>query len=364
MGRKAREGSVNLYYLKNQNDKDKKSVSKKNSNVKNNTYMNKKSGQVKKKNNNNQKNKTSSERFNFDDEIVIGVTKIPETKKKNYNKTGKKNSKKQTNKSSTIKKEQVKSRINKPKEKKKANFKMFKYIFIICAIFTAIICFMLSPIFNLTEIKINGNAVISNEQLISLSEIKIGENIYKINKNNIINKIKQNPYVENVIVKRKVPSIIEIDIKERQATYMLEYANGYAYINNQGFMLEITDIKIDKPVIIGILTEAESIKPGNRLVEEDLIKLETVLKIMESANSNEIESLITKIDISDKNNYILHMETEGKTVRFGDEKDINTKILYIKEIIEKEAGVEGEIIVNLVSEDGKSRFIQKINWNV
>lgn len=348
MGKKAKEGSVNLYYLKNQNDKKDKSVSK-NRPKKNNT----------KKRTVNKQNLKKEDKFNFDDEIVIGVAKVKDSKEKNQNKTKVSNNKKTSY--SKNKKVQAKKKNINNKPKSKNTFKIFKYVFIICAILAAIICFMLSPVFNLTEVKVEGNSKISKEVIISLSEIKIGENIFKINKSNISNKIKQNAYIEEISIKRKLPSVLEINVKEKQATYMLEYVNSYAHVNNQGYMLEITDTKIDKPIIIGISTNAEDIKVGNRLIEKDLVKLENVLKIMESATSNEIERLITKIDISDDSNYILYMETEGKTVKLGDITDIHTKMLHIKAILEKEAGIEGEIIVNSVSKDSKSRFIQKIN---
>ena len=126
-------------------------------------------------------------------------------------------------------------------------------------------------------------------------------------------------------------------------------------------MLEITEQKIDRPIILGVSTGSDNIKSGNRLIEEDLLKLESVLKIMEAATSNEIERLITKIDISDKTNFVLYLDSEGKTVRLGDTTEISTKMLHIKKILEKEVGIEGEIIVDSISENGKSRFIQKIN---
>lgn len=349
MGRKAKEGSVNLYYLKNQKDKKDKSVSQKRNKPKKNTTVSK---------NNINKKKSNSEKFNFDEEFVIGVTKVSEEKKKTNNKVKEKSRK--TNSSKT-KKGQPKNNSKKNSEKSRRTFKVFKYIFLTSSVIVSIICFMISPVFNIVNIEVTGNNKISNEAIISLSEIMIGENIFKLNKNNIVNKIKQNAYIENVIIERNIPSTLKIDVKERQATYMLEYVNGYAYINNQGYMLEISEEKIERPILIGISTNVDNIKEGNRLIEEDLIKLENVLKIMESATSNEIEKLITKIDISDKFNYILHMETEGKIVKLGDTLDISTKMLHIKKILETEAGLEGEIIVDTVSENSKSRFIQKIN---
>ena len=40
--------------------------------------------------------------------------------------------------------------------------------------------------------------------------------------------------------------------------------NGYAYINNQGYILEVSQEKLDLPVIQGIKTSEEKIVAGNK----------------------------------------------------------------------------------------------------
>ena len=76
-------------------------------------------------------------------------------------------------------------------------------------------------------------------------------------------------------------------------------------------------------------------------------KLETVLKIVETAKSYEIANTISKIDITDSNNYTLLLETEKKTVYLGDASNINTRILYLKEILEIEKGKEMLVFLNV-----------------
>ena len=73
--------------------------------------------------------------------------------------------------------------------------------------------------------------------------------------------------------------------------------NGYAYINNQGYILEISQEKLDLPVIQGAKTSEEKIVPGNRLDKEDLEKLETAITITKIWKNNEIEQKITSISI-------------------------------------------------------------------
>lgn len=320
------------------------------------------------------KDKTQNEEnqvFSFDDEIIIGVTKIPKEqqnqkgKNKNDVAPNKKVKKDDKSKNTGADKKSAPKNISKAKkeikvEKKKSLLKsLIKWTILLSALVAAIIFFMMSPLFNVSQIDIMGNNIISKETIISLSEIQIGDNIYKTSKKEIRQKIKQNAYIENVQIKRVIPNKIELTIKERTATYMLEYANSFAYINNQGYILEITDIPLDLPIIKGYTTSQEELQAGKRLNTEDLNKLETVLKIMESMQSNGITSKTNIIDISNKQNYTLHMNEENKTVYLGDASSISNRMLYLKAALEDTKGLEGEIFINgdLIKE--KAFFRQK-----
>lgn len=320
--------------------------------------------------------------FDFDNEIVIGVTKSePQTTKKANTEKKKSSQKKQVKKKATAvsekeinvkEKKKGADRKSAPTKKKVSSKKskkvtkktiivrgIIKWTILLGALVASFIFFMMSPLFNLSEITVVGNEKIATDSIISLSQLQIGENIYKTSSRKIENKIKQNPYIESIQIKRNLPSKITITAKERKTTYMLEYANSYAYINNQGYILEISEQKLEVPIIIGYSISQEQIKPGNRLQEEDLLKLETVLKIMDSANANNIGNLITRFDISNKQEYKVSMETEKKTIYFGDATNLSTRMLYLKAALEDAKGLEGEIFVSGDLNKEKAFFREK-----
>ena len=283
-----------------------------------------------------QKNKQKeNEKFDLDNEIVIGLKEKTKNKKRAEKKSAPKK-----------KKYKNKQEEERAKKKKKRILKLVKWLTILGILAGTIIFFLLSPLFNILEIKVVGNQKITSEKIINMSGIIINENAFKIDTKQATINILQEPYIEKVEIKRVLPSTIEIQVKERQATFMLEFANGYVYINNQGYMLEISEEKLEIPIITGYITPVENIVPGNRLQTDDLKKMKAVLKIMETARSNEIEKMITKIDISNDRNYTLILEGEGKTAYLGDASNINTRIQYLKLVIEKEQGKRGEVFVN------------------
>ena len=295
--------------------------------------------------------------FDFDKEIVIGMPKIPETKQQ-------KNKRKNKNISNNKKKPAVTKKISKKQEmaikKRKLILKIIRTIILIGILIGTLIYILLSPLFNIKDVTVTGNNKLSGEEIISLSEIRTEENIFKTSKNDIKNRIKTNPYVENVKIRRKLPDKVEIIVVERVATYMLPFANSYVYINNQGYMLEITSQKANLPIITGFSTPEENLHEGERLLSEDLVKLGEVLQIIESANANGIQALITKIDISNRQDYTIMLEKEKKLVHMGDVSNLSTKMSYINKIIQDEAGIEGEIFVNTDLTNKGAVFREKV----
>lgn len=303
-------------------------------------------------------NKPEDDKFCFDNEIIIGVTRKQEPAK---NKKEKKKVEKAKNKGTT-KKKQVKKANKKSiakntkniapeqqekiMQKRKKKQKAIKWILILALLIVAILCAMYSPLFNIKKIEVQGNEIISKNEIISLSQIQLEENTFKLNKSQIKKQIKENAYVQSVIIVRNLPSEIVIKVEERKPAYLLEYAGSYIVIDKQGYMLEIKNEKMNLPVIQGAVTSTEEFKVGNRLCTEDLEKLAEILRIVEIAQVNDIYTIITGIDIENAENIKLIFESEDKVAYLGDSSNMNTKILMIKSIIEKEKGNPGEIFLN------------------
>ena len=272
--------------------------------------------------------KNEETEFDFDTETVINMTN------KNNKNFMKKNN-------AAISKNQRKIAKKKKRVKRIIKWTSLSLIIIAGAIFA-----FASPLFNITQIEVINTNLLSKDKVISLSGIKKDQNIFRFLKSDVIKKIKEDPYVQDVKINRQLPNKVQIDIEERQRNFSLEFLNGYAYINNQGYILEISQDKLNLPVIKGASTEENNITPGKRLEQKDLEKLEVAIKIMTIAKENELDEKVTSIDISNKNEYILYLESEKKTVYLGNQENLTTKMLYTKKIIEKESGNEGTIYVN------------------
>ena len=268
------------------------------------------------------------EKFDLDTETVIGMTKKNHERDKN------------------IEKKIVDKNERKRLKKIKRIKRIIKWTAIIVIIAGGTTFAMVSPMFNIQDIQVNNVNRISADTVISLSGLTKGQNIFRFFTNNIEENIKQEPYVDSVEVKRVLPNKIQIEVTERVPRFCVQVLNSLAYINSQGYILEISQNELALPIITGIRTPEENIKEGNRLEEDDLICLEEVLKIMNIAKENNLDTKVTSIDISQKNEYSMTMQEEKKTIYLGDTSNLSAKMVYIQGILEDNKDKEVTIYVN------------------
>ena len=313
----SKETNINLYYMNNgqtsnelMNDNEKKKAKEREKRIKQN------------------KQKEEKDNFDIETETVIQMT----------------------NRNKIKKEEENRKKITKAEQKRRKKIKKIKFIIkivlLIGIIVGSIIFAMTSPMFNIKNIEVTNNNKVASDEIISLSNLKTGENIFRFRSSNAIKNIKENSYIENVKIKRKIPNIIQIEVEERVAKFSINIMEKYAYITSQGYILEIAETTENLPIIIGISTEEKNIEPWKRLDNKDLEKLEDVLKIMDVVKENNLNDKVTSIDITDKNEYILYLQDELKKVYLGDSSSLSNKMLYVLAIIEQEKGKEGSIYVN------------------
>lgn len=328
---------------------------------------------------NKKKKKTNvNEKFNFDQDYFLGMS--DSNKKSNY-KTNK-NSNREKNKSKNKANSNKSTRKNKVSgkneeiirqkeilskniaagkiknkkliehEKKKQRKKKLVKFILLAFIFVGIATFLfVSPVFNIEIIEVRNNNKITADKIVSVSEIKKYKNIFLFSKSSADKKIKESePYIESTKIYRSFPNKVVIEVTERTATLQIQLENNtYAYINNQGYILEYSEEKLEAPVIKSAKTDFADLRAQDkttRLCESDLNSLGNVLKVISIMKDYEMDSYIIEFDISNTDDLQVKLNQNDKIVHLGDCTDLNTRILYLKEILKDTKGEKGEIFIN------------------
>lgn len=139
-------------------------------------------------------------------------------------------------------------RINgKVSNKKNNSGKLFLLLLLVGVI---VACILLSSLCNIKNIKITidgqvpkNNSEVEGENNVSnnltldtiknLAGLNIGENMFKVSKGEITNRLKANPYVDEVKINKKLDGNLEINITERKTRYLINYAGAYIYVDER-----------------------------------------------------------------------------------------------------------------------------------
>lgn len=247
----------------------------------------------------------------------------------------------------------VTGKIAKNKEKKKISLKIVILLLILGLIISILgvrsLCTIRNIDIEIKDVSNSKESKITKEQIMELLELNIGDKLYKNFRSEIIERIEKNPYVQTVEIKRDFSGELRIIVTQRQQKYLINYAGEYVYLDREGYILEINKENNGSPIIIGLSTDLSDLSIGNtkiRLNNEDLKRIEVINNIMLALKNNGVENKINTIDVENKEDFILQLDEENKSVHIGDGSDLNTRVLYMKKILEVEKEHSGIIYVN------------------
>ena len=234
------------------------------------------------------------------------------------------------------------------KKRKKIKIRKFILIFILLVSLFITLCLKLSY-FNVSEIKVHNNKNLSVEEIIKLSNINKGSNIFYLNTKESMTNILKNSYVLDVNIKRKLPSNIDITVEERVAAFYAIKGNGFIIVGKDGVVLEekqkLNNIELIK--LLGFNTMQATI--GKKLPCNDLRKISVIGTITEIVNVSKSKLKITSVDISDLLN--IRVYYENMYVKLGTSEDLGKKLDKAITVLELEQlkNAKGYIDVSVIS---------------
>lgn len=158
---------------------------------------------------------------------------------------------------------------------------------------------LLTPTFDIKEIRVSGNSVLKQEDIIRNAGILKDENIFSVNLGEIEDNIMSMGYIESVKVKRRLPSTVEIAVVEEVGVAYLKAEEGYVIISADGRCIDITD---------GIGKNQDSIKAPSLPLVKGLKEVKyKVGKTIKSDNEEQLEALFVCLREFLKQNYVFNM---------------------------------------------------------
>ena len=229
------------------------------------------------------------------------------------------------------------------------------YTLMVIAVLGVGIALSLTVLFKIETIEVAGDTRYTAEQIIGYSGIEKGQNLFlcdsKTGKENIMQNL---PYIEDVQVRRSIPSKIVIEVTEGSPAGTVEFSGRFIVISRLGKVLEETDAPVQGlPLIRGL--ELTSAEPSQQAVYKD----EDTRKILEDITNAIGEAgldKISEIDLTKRTSPRLLYDGRIR-IMLGQPSDLNLKLRFAMQILTKlEPDARGILDVSVAKDTNRGYF--------
>ena len=185
---------------------------------------------------------------------------------------------------------------------------------------------------NIEEVIIKGNDCLSEDEILSRSKVKLGENIFKLDLKKSKDSLMQEPWIKEVEIKRVIPNKIIISIKERKPAAIIHIGEEYFSSTKEGIVLSKIDSPEEKfslPLVLGL--EIDEIKIG------EIIDKPEFRTALESTNSVEVilPKKFCRVEILSPDDFMICNKDDSLKVRVNGPEGIINKENLLREALEK-----------------------------
>lgn len=218
--------------------------------------------------------------------------------------------------------------------KKKRNYKKLFLLLVLLGLTIYIALF--TPLCNIKSIEVYGNEKFKSEEIVNMTGIPIGVNIFKVNYFQVKRNIVANQYIESVKISRRYPSKVRLAVIERKPAGYFNYMGSYLIIDKTGIVLDLQNnlngLKI--PVIIGVNFKDYKVGTKININKEDNGKFIMALKCINESLVNSNLDIVSKIDVTDISKITMWVYNDKYEIKLTDENNIPYNVkFYSKQIL-------------------------------
>lgn len=227
-----------------------------------------------------------------------------------------------------------------------------------CLLVCAATVFATTIFFRVSDIQVTGEKQYKASDLIAASGVEEGDNLFFLHTRKIAQVLKNTyPYLDEVSIKRHLPSTMEIVVTERKVLMAVEATDGTYYMDKQGKVLEKVSGTSKASVITAVGTGVETLQVGETLdnqkdadqkndqssTEAGYEKISSVLELLNLVDSYEILDGVRSVDITKSFDVKLNYN-DCYTIEFGTLDNLEYKTQFLKAILKRDDLPETGII--------------------
>ena len=182
--------------------------------------------------------------------------------------------------------------------------------FIICSAVLGVLVY--SPIFVLRDVQVTGSRYLSKEEITKIAGVYYGEPLFQLETDEVTRRLMQDLRIEEATVRRRLPTTLDITMRERMPVATLACEYGYLDIDRRGKVIDSYRTLKNMPIPMVTGLEVRDLYIGDD-VQDGMVKdILYYLQQLDEASLNQIsEVAITG------SNYIVAYTTKSVPIRLG-----------------------------------------------
>ena len=149
-----------------------------------------------------------------------------------------------------LEQQQIDKRRARRVRKMKRRKRMGLYIFLLIILVIGLFFFARSAFFTIQEVTVTANEFYTDEQIIEMCNAKTGVNLFSVKTGKMERALEKDTYIESAKIRRKLPSTLDIEVKERKELAGIKTDNRYYIIDPSGMVLNVVK---EKPSVTRVL---------------------------------------------------------------------------------------------------------------
>jgi len=215
--------------------------------------------------------------------------------------------------------------------------KVFSISVFLLIVLICIYMFLHSSFFAVDKVYVTGNERTLDEEVIKLSGISPGANIFSLNEKLATRSIEVHPVVKKARLNKHLPRSVELHIEERKVWAMIPFEDALLCIDDEGVCLDkVPYMSLAEYPIITVEPLPERVLVGQAVQAEGIKMIRQVWEAIAGSDRQEISDFHF---LGNKKELIFYTE-KGTEIRWGKNERLEEKAAFFNRILELEKDLD------------------------
>lgn len=165
--------------------------------------------------------------------------------------------------------------------------------------------------FRVEEIQVTGNARYTAQQIVEVTGVKTGDNLFMIDRARLARKLQNElPYIQTVSVRRAFPDGLVITVTEGQAVAAIAHEGQWWLMDQAGKLLEAAATPGGHATVTGLSPLAPAAGTALATGQEQRPRLARLRELLEALEENRLLDKLDSVDLSE--DYLVRFTLDGR----------------------------------------------------